>query len=333
HRNRMVSAEALGFIGAGFATVFFGTNYVPVKNYPTGNGLAFSWVLSVGIYCVGFIAMFVSNNYMFDPWGILGGSLWSIGNLCVIPIVNTIGLGLGLLLWCCSSLIAGFFTGKFGWFGLEKQAVPHTALNWIGFSCIVVAIGFFFFIKPTLKPIAKSSSYVHLNEETVEVEERTFFEKIPAPYNTMIGIGLAIFSGLLYGTNMVPMQLWKQAHATASPLEFVFSHFSGIFLFNTAVFVLYSVISRPPQIYPQTILPSFVSGVLWGIAQVGMMVATQNLGYTIGFPIGSAGPMIVSSLWSVFYFKEIQGKKNLILLVVSFLILGAGITMITLSSF
>ncbi|EGC30078.1 hypothetical protein DICPUDRAFT_50939 [Dictyostelium purpureum] len=347
----MVNAQVLGYIGAAVASVFFGSNYVPVKNFPTGNGIAFAWVMSVGIISVAYVAMFIAgsdgkNLYLFDPWGLLGGTLWSLGNFCVIPIVKTIGLGLGLLLWCCCSIVAGFFTGKFGLFGLEKQVVSHPAMNWIGFGCIVAAIVFFFFIKPTLEnEDTESNSYSSIvddypiiNEagyrgsiQSSKLTEKSFFERIPQPMKTMLGIGLAIFSGIMYGVNMVPMQLWKQSDPSANPLSFIFCHFSGIFIFNTIVFFVYAIIKRPPQVFPQTMLPSFFSGVLWGIANCGLMVATQNLGYTVGFPMGASGPMVVSSIWSVVYFKEIQGVKNLLILLISFLFLGAGITTLALS--
>ncbi|KAM9992979.1 hypothetical protein ACTFIY_010432 [Dictyostelium cf. discoideum] len=362
----MVNPQVIGYIGAAVASLFFGSNYVPVKNYPTGNGLAFTWVMSVGTLVVAYCAMFISKDYIFDPWGLLGGTLWSIGNFCVIPIVKTIGIGLGLLLWCCSSIITGYFTGKFGWFGLDKQSVSHPALNWIGFACIVAAVIFFFFIKPTIEEKDEHSyssivddseignngidnynnnnnGYNSINNNHNNANKRrsgtfnnqpkkSIFERMPPPYNTILGIVLSVFSGIMYGVNMVPMQLWKQSNVDASPLSFVFCHFSGIFLANTAVFIVYSIIVRPPQIFPQTIFPSFFSGLLWGIANVGLMVATQNLGYTIGFPMGSGGPMIVSSLWSVFYFREIQGVKNLLILLISFIFLGAGITILALSS-
>eukprot|EP01132_Coremiostelium_polycephalum_P003863 gene3863-4814_t len=353
----MALPAVVGYIGAIIASIFFGSNYVPVKNYPTGNGIAFTWVMSMGTLCTAYIAMFISKNYIFIPMGLLGGTLWSIGNFCVIPIVKTVGLGLGLLLWSCTSLITGFFVGKFGWFGLNKQVVAHPVLNWIGFACIVVAILFFFFIKPTLEdqdsnkkgpiqdysPIVDDESYPinssakKSNNNNNMVEGKLIFERIPAPYNTLFGIGLSIFSGILYGVNMVPMQLWAQSTPGANPLDFIFCHFSGIFLFNTLVFIVYAIISlavtkSPPQVFNQTIFPSFVSGFLWGIANCGLMVATQILGYTVGFPIGSSGPMIVSSLWSVLLFKEIRGVKNLLILLGSFMFLGTGIALLAVSS-
>ena len=162
---------------------------------------------------------------------------------------------------------------------------------------------------------------------------------------------------------MVPMMLWAQQQEdegnTPGPLDFVFSHFTGIYLYSTVVFIIYCIVNRPPKIYPAAILPGMVSGMnlkirkrkekrkknglawvvlyiflfcfysssstilthcvgaMWGIAQCGLMSATQILGYTVGFPIGSAGPIIVSSCWSVFYFHEIQGTSPLLSLFLS----------------
>jgi len=136
--------------------------------------------------------------------------------------------------------------------------------------------------------------------------------------------------------NMLPMTLWLQKEHNAGrephPLDFVLSHFIGIYLFSTIVFLVYCVIRRTPQIHAQSILPSYLSGAMWGIAQCGLMMATSILGYTIGFPIGSAGPLIVSSMWSVFYFRELRGLKNLTLLAGSFVCLGGGITLLSVSN-
>jgi glucose uptake protein GlcU len=70
---------------------------------------------------------------------------------------------------------------------------------------------------------------------------------------------------------------------------------------------------------------------MWGIAQCGLMSATQILGYTVGFPIGSAGPILVSSLWSVIYFREIRGTRNLLILTVTFALLLTGMILLALS--
>jgi len=193
---------------------------------------------------------------------------------------------------------------------------------------------FFFFIKPTLQeeeaPLLEKEQ---ANKYQIQEGSRniSIFDRIPTRSKAVVGSVLAVFSGMLYGVNMVPMTLWTQKQQNPHAIDFVLSHFIGIYLFSTIVFLVYCAVRRPPQIFAQSILPSYISGAMWGIAQCGLMMATEILGYTIGFPIGSAGPLIVSSLWSVFYFREIRGKNNLVLLLGSFACLGAGIALLSVS--
>ena len=39
----------------------------------------------------------------------VGGMLWAIGNVTVVPIIHLIGLGLGVLLWGKENLFLFFF--------------------------------------------------------------------------------------------------------------------------------------------------------------------------------------------------------------------------------
>jgi len=334
----MAGSELVGFIGAIVASVFFGSNYVPTKNYPQGDGFSFVWIFASGVMTTGIISIFIAGKAIFVYSGLLGGSLWATGNMCVIPIVKLIGLGLGLLIWGSTSLVVGFFSGKFGWWGLDKQEVAHNGLNWGGIICIIAAMGVFFFIKPTLDEDEKvplmrdSKANIQQNDE---VAPSSVLDRIPRRFKLPFGILMAVASGVLYGVNMVPMSLWVQDEKSHGrdphALDFVLSHFIGIYLFSTIVFLVYNVVKRPPQIFGESILPSYISGAMWGIAQCGLMSATQILGYAKGFPIGSSGPLIISSLWSVFYFREIRGSKNFALLLGSFALIGTGIVLLSLS--
>jgi len=340
----------IGYIGAIVASLFFGSNYVPTKNYPQGDGFTFVWVFSSGVLTVGILSMFIAGKAIFVYTGLIGGTFWAMGNLCVIPIIKFIGLGLGLLLWGSASLITGFLMGKTGFLGLPKDDVSNPAMNWAGFLLVVSAMAIFFFIKPTLEEknteklplLQKDTSKYSIQDGAtplpVDSEQKSIFDGVNVPEHLKLplGISLAIFSGILYGVNMIPMSLWvkkqteENGHAPG-PLDFVFSHFVGIYIFSTAVFLIYCVIQRKPIVFPESIIPSYISGAMWGIAQCGLMSATQILGYTIGFPIGSAGPLIVSSLWSVLYFREIRGLRNLLFLGASFALLGTGIVLLPLS--
>jgi len=60
-------------------------------------------------------------------------------------------------------------------------------------------------------------------------------------------------------------------------------------------------------------------------------VATTGLGMVITMPITTVGPGVVASLWSVFVFHEIQGRRNYLTLVVAIGVSVCAIAMIALS--
>lgn len=88
-----------GFIFLFASSIFYGSNYLPVKQYETGDGLFFQLILCIGIWIVGFIVNCVREFPKFYAFPLLGGFLWSTGNNCVVPIIKTIGLGLGMIFW------------------------------------------------------------------------------------------------------------------------------------------------------------------------------------------------------------------------------------------
>ena len=53
-------------------------------------------------------------------------------------------------------------------------------------------------------------------------------------------------------------------------LDYVFSHFCGIFLTSTVYFAIYCAIKKnKPTLYPSAVLPGIGSGILWSIADIG----------------------------------------------------------------
>lgn len=76
----------------------------------------------------------------------------------------------------------------------------------------------------------------------------------------------------------------------------------------------------------------FISGVLWALAEIGWFVANANLLFPVSFPLVAVGPGLVGSLWGVFVFREITGKRNYMVLVAAFATSIASSTMIALSN-
>lgn len=235
----------------------------------------------------------------------------------------------------------GWAGGRFGIFGLTPQ-VPSTdsklALNYLGVAFAALSGIFFLFIKSTNKP--QSSLYNINSEEPTPLElseignsnAEEYEEEIDFPFlnrmsptiQKVVGCTLAAFAGLFYGLMFVPDQYIRDHqqdflfHGKAPPkngLFYVNSQYSGILLSSLSYFIIYSILKRnKPSINPSIALPAMVSGVMWAVANIGFIVAISTLSGAVAYPIVNVLPGIVSSLWSLFLFREIQGKKNLIFL-------------------
>jgi glucose uptake protein GlcU len=139
-----------GFICVFIAMLGFGSNFVPVKRFETGDGMFFQWVLCCAIWCCGVVVYCFQGCPTFQPVAMLGGAIWATGNIMSVPIIKTLGLSLGLLIWGQTNMIVGWATGYFGLFGVKSQAnqISTPSLNFVGVGLAVVALSLYVFIKP-----------------------------------------------------------------------------------------------------------------------------------------------------------------------------------------
>ncbi|XP_043758233.1 transmembrane protein 144 isoform X3 [Cervus elaphus] len=276
-----------GFIASIVAIVLFGSNFVPLKKYETGDGMFLQWVLCAAIWLVALVVNLILHCPKFWPFAMVGGCIWATGNIAVVPIIKTIGLGLGILIWGSFNALTGWASSRFGWFGMDAEEVAKPLLNYIGAGLSVVR-----------------------------------------------GCSLAVISGILYGSTFVPIIYIKDhskrndsiyAGASQNDLDYVFAHFSGIFLTSTVYFLAYCVaMKNNPKLHPEAVLPGFLSGVLWAIATCCWFIANHSLSAVVSFPIITAGPGFIAAMWGVFMFKEIQGRKNYLLMMLAFCIILTG---------
>jgi len=85
---------------------------------------------------------------------------------------------------------------------------------------------------------------------------------------------------------------------------------------SSTIFIVYACVKKNfPSVYPNSILPAMVSGGMWGIAEASWMVSNGTLGMVISYPIVAVCPMLINTLWAVLLYREIQGRRNIILLV------------------
>ncbi|KAF6097724.1 transmembrane protein 144 [Phyllostomus discolor] len=313
----------IGFISSSAAILLFGSNYVPLKKYNTGDGMFLQWVLCAAIWLVALVANLILRCPKFWPFAMVGGCIWATGNIAVVPIIKTIGLGLGLLIWGSFNALTGWASSRFGWFGMDAEEVAKPLLNYIGAGLSVVSAFIFFFIKTEVPKNTYSVDTTPLMTEHVTNGETqdpcpgySWVDNLSTVHSRIVGCSLAVISGILYGSTFVPVIYIKDhskrndsvySGASQNDLDYVFAHASGIFLTSTVYFLAYCVtMKNNPKLYPEAVLPGFLSGLLWAIASCCWFIANHSLSAVVSFPIITAG------------------QKNYLLMVFAFCIILTG---------
>jgi len=274
------------------------------------------------------------HSVKFFPFVMFGGALWASGNALAVPVINSIGLAMGLLIWGCTNMLTGWATGRFGMF-VEPESLTAPALNTFGVLLVLVSLVLYTQIKADVTPAfstAARGSMLPSEAGAPDDELATVAEGLTGrkPLSRPAGIVLAMISGILYGTNFIPSTVMKEhGWGPKEPLDYIFSHYCGIFLTSTIIFVFYAGFKRSnPRIFSRVLLPAIGSGVMWAIAQTCWFVANDELGFAVAFPMITSGPGIVSSALGVLLFKEIRGQRNFVFLGTSILVSAIGCIMI-----
>ncbi|XP_048220251.1 transmembrane protein 144 isoform X2 [Perognathus longimembris pacificus] len=331
---------AIGYLSSSVAILLFGSNFVPLKKYDTGDGMFLQWVLCAAVWLVAVVVNLILGCPKFWPFAMLGGCIWATGNVAVVPIIKTIGLGLGILIWGSFNALTGWASSRFGWFGMDSEEVSKPLLNYAGAGLSVVSAFIFLFIKTEIPTNTCSVDTTPLmTEHAINTAPDpcagcSWVDRLSSAHHRIVGCSLAVISGILYGSTFVPIIYIKDhgkrndsiyAGASQYDLDYVFAHFSGIFLTSTVYFLAYCMIMKnSPKLYPKAVLPGCLSGVLWAIATCCWLLANHSLSAVVSFPIITAGPGFIAALWGIFVFKEIQGLQNYLLMTLAFCIILTG---------
>ena len=101
----------IGYIAVIITVLFFGSNLVPASKYPIGDGLSFQFFMCCGIWVTGLIINFIVSKDGHGPpffsLVLIGGILWSTGNILCLIVIRINGLGTSMLLWCTTNLLVG----------------------------------------------------------------------------------------------------------------------------------------------------------------------------------------------------------------------------------
>ncbi|KHN72385.1 Transmembrane protein -like protein [Toxocara canis] len=310
--------------------------FVPVRRYAVGDGMFVQFMMAIGIFVFGFIVFVTEGFPRIYPVAMIGGFVWTLGNSFAMVLFNEIGMALSVLIWNTTSCVMGWATSRFGLFGLKAAPPKSDILNYIGLFFVVTGGFTCFFLEST--PNNGNRPTVHVCNQDAFVADTMKFESLTVEaiskqprWKRILRRGraimIALFCGLMYSQMCTPV-IYIRDHreefnnAPKSSLVYLFSHFIGVLMTASTIFFVYVLLKyfmrSRPFVTPQLVLPAALAGALWAIAMTFLFVANENVSQTIAFPIITTVPGCIVALWSVFYFKELKGKKNLITLVVAF---------------
>jgi len=338
-----------GLLWCAVAGIGFGTNFLPVKKIDAGDGVFFSFCMSLGIFFTGLLGSFVAQTEdsvafetlpSFEPYAMLGGAAWMIGNLMCPLIIKWIGLGLGLTVWDLSNMIIGWVTGRFGLFNVPKEHVKDDALNITGFALAVVSLFFFALARDPDCPENKDSTDLEKGDKQVchsaTLDSNASLARnleVPRKMRWIMGFCMSMFAGCLFGYTFDPaIELAHRSGNSKDQMDYVWSNFAGIVLTGNVVFVLYVLVRGEKSfIQRSVVLPAILSGSIWAVAQLAWFKANEALSLSIAFPIVSSIPGIVGLLLGACCFGELKTSRARLFAGLGCLVRIPGILLIALS--
>eukprot|EP00418_Pyrodinium_bahamense_P073398 CAMPEP_0179088698 /NCGR_PEP_ID=MMETSP0796-20121207/40373_1 /TAXON_ID=73915 /ORGANISM="Pyrodinium bahamense, Strain pbaha01" /LENGTH=421 /DNA_ID=CAMNT_0020786235 /DNA_START=55 /DNA_END=1320 /DNA_ORIENTATION=+ len=151
----------------------------------------------------------------------------------------------------------------------------------------------------------------------------------------VLGVGLVVFAGFLNALSALPFNWWLTRNPTLRRGSFVFAQALGTWMVSTALYLAYASgrrVFRYASPRHSCIRPAFLSGFFWALGFVFMCSGIDGLGFTAGYTYAAVLPVVVSSLISVLWFREIRGKKQILLFLLCFFIQSVGVTCIAFGS-
>lgn len=174
------------------------------------------------------------------------------------------------------------------------------------------------------------SQKITLHDEQAVAAEQTFLQ-------LFLGSFMSIAAGVLFGTTFVlPVALKEGSlggHHSPYIMDYVFSHFIGIFMTSSTALTIYVAIRQKKSYMPcNIIVPAIWSGMIWGVAQVAWFQANLDLGFSVAFPVIASLPGIIGLAIGVCCFKEVEGFSARVLAGLGLLLRIPGVVLIAVSA-
>ncbi|KAI6198302.1 hypothetical protein M3Y99_01888800 [Aphelenchoides fujianensis] len=317
-----------GLVECVASTVLYGSAFVPLKGRNFGDGVFSLQIRTLSIMLVGLVTFVWTDYPPFHPTVMIGGMLWTIGNLIALRCVGELGLGMTVLLYSLSNCLTNWACGNFGLFGTKARPPHSILLNYVGVLSLLIGGVLIAFIKPESvraklpAPDSEASLTGIVSGKTEGLDKAEFGSTSPTQSHWVKGDGgIAVRWLLLRPVNVVPAIRIQDTYEDAPQdgISYVFSHFSGVFCTSTTIMFVYCVVKKNrPFVNPEIVLPSFLSGGIWAGAQTLFIHLSQS----VSGPIGSIFPLDV---------RFVVGTRNMVFLCLSTTATLTGASLIALS--
>jgi len=158
-----------------------------------------------------------------------------------------------------------------------------------------------------------------------ETHVRVFKSRVVS--KRLVGIGAAVFNGLMAGSSLIPMHYAKR-HGFGG-VHYMLSYAVGAFISNLILWLIYYVVvfsrlsslevswrsrllqaaaEMPKPHLQQLWKPGLCAGLLLTVAMFGSILSVTYLGQGIGNSVIQA-KIMVSGMWGIFFYKEVTDPK------------------------
>jgi glucose uptake protein len=279
----------VGIILALLAAIFWGSINVPVLKLKESSFIinTFSTTAAFLIaFAVYFVTLPVIKVETFI-YGLISGILWSIASTLVLMSMKKIGIGKVAAITASTQIIIASVFGILIFNEIINKGLTNLFVASLGILFVIIGI----------------YTVSSINEKKNDKFNKT-------------GLILAFISGIVFSFHILPIRF-----AQADPLAIILPMTFGM---CSTAWILVILIEKEVKTTLLAIKRSMFSGTIWLIGNYLDFFAISMIGLAKGFSLGQL-LVLVSTLWSVFYFREFMKKRNILLLMISavIIILGA----------
>lgn len=130
-------------------------------------------------------------------------------------------------------------------------------MNYVGVILCISSICLFLFVET-------ETTHTNLIQQIESESKLDIYDKLSTKTKRILGSSLSILSGVMFGLSITPILYVQDNYENVSQNynDYAFSYNTGLFLGSILYFFVYCIIKKnKPDIYPEAILPGFITGI------------------------------------------------------------------------